>query len=99
MKSPEQRKTESEIQLHKRGIRINVQLPLIESDEEVELRSADDVFRRLVALWAVSGALGSPEASYFRDYVTHHRIESWLSSQEREFMHGACADEVHMQLT
>ncbi|MBC3886580.1 DUF4272 domain-containing protein [Undibacterium griseum] len=50
MKSPELRKELSELILHKRGIRLNLQLPLIESEEEITLRSKDDVAQRLYAL-------------------------------------------------
>ena len=50
MKSPELRKELSELLLHKRGIRINLQLPLIESEDEICLRSSDEVFERLLAL-------------------------------------------------
>ncbi len=51
--TPELRKEASELILHKRGIRINVQLHVIEADEEVQLRSADEVAQRLLALWLV----------------------------------------------
>jgi hypothetical protein len=53
MKSPELRKELSELTLHKRGIRINLQLPLIESEDEIQPRSNDEVFQRLVALTAI----------------------------------------------
>jgi len=53
--NPEYRKTASETLLHKRGIRINLQLPEIESNEEVQLRSAEQLLHRMVALWAVVG--------------------------------------------
>ena len=50
MKSPELRKELSELVLHKRGIRINLQLPLIESEDEIVLRDADTLAARLLAL-------------------------------------------------
>ncbi len=84
--SPEQRKTASEFQLHKRGIRINLGLPAIESNEEVQLRSADALLSRLMALWAVVGAASSAHDTRYRDYIRHHKIESWLSAQEHEFL-------------
>ncbi|MES2069614.1 MAG: DUF4272 domain-containing protein [Pseudomonadota bacterium] len=87
--TPENRKTNSETLLHKRGIRLNLQLPLTESDEEVRLRSGDQVVQRMIALWCVSGAAGSADAGQFgrfRDYVTHNDIAGWLSAGEHDFL-------------
>lgn len=95
--NPEQRKEASELQLHKRGIRINVQLHVIESDEEVSLRSKDEVLQRLIALWAVSRAAQLRDCSQFRRYLTAHQWESFLSAQEREFLFGAPPTEQQYQ--
>ena len=84
--SPEQRKEASELQLHKRGIRINVQLHVIESDEEVSLRSKDEVFQRLIALWAVSSAALARDCTGFRSYLSAHQMTSFLSEQEHAFL-------------
>ncbi|HTD04363.1 DUF4272 domain-containing protein [Undibacterium sp.] len=97
--TPENRKTTSETLLHKRGIRINLQLPLTESDEEVRLRSNEEVLRRMVALWCVSGAAADAvQFQRFRAYVGQHGIADWLSAAERGFLlHDAgypAADEV-----
>jgi hypothetical protein len=91
--SPEQRKVISETRLHKRGIRLNLQLPEIETNEEVQLRSADQLLRRLVALWIVAGAASSGDIARFRAYVTYHAIESWLSTQEYAFLWNDAPDE------
>ncbi|WP_394779518.1 DUF4272 domain-containing protein [Undibacterium sp.] len=95
--TPENRKTNSETLLHKRGIRINLQLPLTESDEEVSLRSSDDVLRRMVALWCVSGAaeaaLAADRAAFerFSHYAAQREAEraGWLSAREHAFLSGA----------
>ena len=87
--SPEQRKEASELQLHKRGIRINVQLHVIESDEEVNLRTSDEVFQRLIALWAVSSAALARNCTRFRTYLEAHQMSSFLSAQEQKFLFGA----------
>ncbi|MDO8313098.1 MAG: DUF4272 domain-containing protein, partial [Sideroxyarcus sp.] len=87
--SPEQRKQASELQLHKRGIRINVQLHVIESDEEVTLRSRDEVFQRLIALWAVSSAALARDCKRFRDYLDANQMTSFLSKQEQTFLSAA----------
>ncbi|MCU6433311.1 DUF4272 domain-containing protein [Undibacterium sp. Jales W-56] len=72
--------------LHKRGIRINLQLPLIESDEEVTLRDKTLVFQRLIALWAVTGAALSGDASYFRRYLAANQMTDYLSGKEKHFL-------------
>ncbi|MFZ6644918.1 DUF4272 domain-containing protein [Undibacterium sp. TJN25] len=96
--TPENRKTNSETLLHKRGIRINLQLPLTESDEEVKLRSSDDVLLRIVALWCVSGAAEAILASdstgleRFRNYIVQRDIAGWLSAREHAFLFGAAPE-------
>lgn len=91
--NPEQRKEASELQLHKRGIRINVQLHVIESDEEVTLRDSDALLQRLIALWAVVSAAQARDCSASRAYLAAHQLESCLSAQERIFLLGATPDE------
>lgn len=95
--NPEQRKEASELQLHKRGIRINVQLHVIESDDEVTLRSADALSRRLMALWAVSGAALARDARRFRDYLEQHQLSAVLSAQEQDFLYAATPTEAQYQ--
>jgi len=88
--TPENRKLTSETLLHKRGIRINLQLPLTESDEEVCLRSVEEVLRRMVALWCVSGAAADAiQFQRFRAYVEQHGIAGWLSAAEHDFLLSA----------
>jgi hypothetical protein len=87
--TPELRKEASELQLHKRGIRINVQLHVIEADEEITLRSKQEVEARLWALWAVSQAAASenPEqALAIYDYLGQHGLLEVLSAQESAFL-------------
>jgi hypothetical protein len=92
--TPEFRKIASETLLHKRGIRINPQLPEIESSEEVNLRSSEDLFRRMVALWAVVGKARQGCGTYFCQYILSHEMQSWLSEKERGFLFDdGCNDE------
>lgn len=84
--TPELRKEASELQLHKRGIRINVQLHVIEADEEVRLRTSAEVEARLIALWAVSQAAISGERSAMYAYLQAHDLTSVLSAQESDFL-------------
>lgn len=95
--TPEQRKQASELQLHKRGIRINVQLHVIESDEEVTLRSADEVFNRLLALWAVVGAAQARDARPYCAYLKAHGLEAVLSKQEQAFLADPNPDQASFQ--
>lgn len=85
--TPELRKEASELILHKRGIRINVQLHVIEADEEVRLRNADDVAERLLALWLVYSAASTPQlkSDYMR-YADHHQLRDHLSPEEVTFL-------------
>ncbi len=85
--TPELRKEASELILHKRGIRINVQLHVIEADEEVRLRSADDVTKRLLALWLVYRIASAPSlcASYLH-YADLHQLRNYLSPAELAFV-------------
>ncbi|MFZ6757524.1 DUF4272 domain-containing protein [Undibacterium sp. Ji50W] len=93
--SPEQRKEASELELHKRGIRINVQLHVIESDEEVELRTPDEVMQRMLALWSVTGAATGGDVVRYRNYLESHGLTTCLSAQEYAFL---CSDEPSEEL-
>ena len=87
--SPEQRKEASELILHKRGVRINVQLHVIESDDEVVLRTPEQLLQRLLSLWAVlgvAGVAGSAGVAYYRHYLETHHLTENLSAQERAFV-------------
>lgn len=91
--SPEQRKSASETLLHKRGIRINLQLPLTEDDDDVVLRFEEELMQRMVALWAVVQTAEQPGNTHFFDYITAQGITDWLSPQELAFLRGDERDE------
>lgn len=84
--SPEQRKEASELELHKRGIRINVQLHVIESDEEVELRTPEELMQRMLALWAVTSVAAGGDVARYRLYLEAHGLGPCLSAQEQAFL-------------
>ncbi|MBR7799856.1 DUF4272 domain-containing protein [Undibacterium fentianense] len=84
--TPELRKEASELLLHKRGIRVNVQLHVIEADEEVCLRSSQQVENRLFALWAVSQAAQTNQTQHFADFFRHHQLWPTLSEHEADFL-------------
>jgi hypothetical protein len=84
--SPQRRKANSESKLRALSVPVNDHLPVIEAEDEVELRSRDEVLRRLVALWAVvdKAYLGSESQS--TDYIVTHEMQSWLSHVELSFL-------------
>jgi hypothetical protein len=83
---PELRKEASELQLHKRGIRINVQLHVIESEEEVTLRSSDELIDRMMALWLVTSAAQTGQLAPYRRLVEMHHLQHVLSADETAFL-------------
>lgn len=83
---PEQRKKKSEAVLLRQAIPINPNLPCIESEEEVQLRSAEELLKRLVALWAVAGAAFLRGNDFFCRYMTENDLVGWLSVSERDFL-------------
>lgn len=84
--TPELRKEASELQLHKRGIRINVQLHVIEADEEVSLRTTEEVITRVIALWALSQAAISGERHAIYAFLQAEELSAVLSAQEHTFL-------------
>jgi len=83
MKSPELRKELSELTLHKRGIRINLQLPLIESEDEIQLRSNNEVFQRLLALTAIRQSLQASQRTTVLDVIRKRQLDACFSECER----------------
>lgn len=83
--SSSQRKENSEAFLRRNAIVVNASLPMIESEEEVELRTPKEVKERLVALWAVAGTAFLRD-NFFRQYFTENQLTGWLSTQERDYL-------------
>lgn len=84
--TPEDRRTASEALLREHGIRINPYLPMIESEDEASLRSEDEVWRRLLALWGVAGTAMLRENAYFKEYFSVGERRNWLSKDEAAFL-------------
>ncbi|MBQ5942237.1 DUF4272 domain-containing protein [Massilia sp. AB1] len=84
--TPAQRQAASEALLREHGIPINPQLPWIEDEHEVRLRSADELCRRLAALWGVVGTAMLRENDFFEDYFSIGDRRSWLSNDEARFL-------------
>jgi hypothetical protein len=84
--TPIDRKAVSESKLAALGLPINNSLPVIKSDDEVELRTPDELHRRLIALWAVTGKAVMGSDSTFAAYIVKHKLQDWLSREERAFI-------------
>lgn len=98
--TPELRKEASELQLHKRGVRINLQLPVIESDEEVQLRSLDEVVERMSALWLVAEivqyaqAVQSVQIADIPTLLDQHGWQSVLSAREFALLNSSSVSQL-----
>lgn len=90
--TPEQRKEYSELQLHKLGVRINLQLHVIEADDEVQMRSVDEVFGRLCALSALYQLLGEGDSEEIHAWLREQSIDKYLSRTERAIVFVSAPD-------
>ncbi len=90
MKSPELRKELSELVLHKRGIRINLQLSLIESEDEISLRSANALAQRLTALRLIRqfSLSGSTQQTILRNDIQAKQLNDCFSVNEQQYIFG-----------
>jgi hypothetical protein len=84
--NPKNRKAVSESKLRALGVPVNEHLPIIESVEEVELRSPEEVLQRLIALWSVVDKAFLGGESHSTDYIVKNNFLPWLSKVEREFL-------------
>jgi len=82
---PDDRKEISESRLRALGVPVNDHLPNIESEDEVELRSPQEVLCRLVALWSVVDKAFLGPKSESASYIVAHDMLPWLSPVERSF--------------
>lgn len=100
--TPELRKEASELRLHKRGIRLNLQLPVIESEDEICLRSIGEIQQRMQALQTVwqhlhgaaparaeQGADASLSANEASFVAMAHRDLAQALAQQPELQHVA----------
>ncbi|MFZ6773258.1 DUF4272 domain-containing protein [Undibacterium sp. SXout7W] len=86
MKSPELRKELSELMLHKRGIRINFQLPLIESEDEIHVRSSDEISQRLIALCLMHQFAQPEQRQAVIDLIESAQLQACFSPQEQSYL-------------
>jgi hypothetical protein len=94
-----QRKENSEALLQRNAIAVNPSLPLVEDEDEVELRTPQEVRERIVALWAVVGT-AFLRNDFFRQYMTENGIVGWLSARERDYLlSDQRTDQQHVQFS
>jgi hypothetical protein len=84
--NPETRKFQSESKLRSLGIRVNEHLPMIETEEETSVRSREEVFYRLLSLWAVVGKAFMGHKARFATYIQKHDLVNRLSDLERAYL-------------
>lgn len=84
--TPEERRAANEALLRERGIPVNAQLPMIEGEDACTLRTEDELWRRLVALWGVVGTAMLRQNTYFKEYFSVRERRSWLSPDEAAFL-------------
>lgn len=84
--SPEQRKSASEARVQSLDLPINENLRLLAADDEVQLRSPEEVLQRMIALWSVVGSAMVPGNRFFHRYIVANRYQPWLSAREMRFL-------------
>ena len=84
--TPEARKAASEALLRDYAIPINPTLPMIDDDESVTLRTEEELWGRLVALWGVVGAAMLRKNDFFKEYFSVDGRRALLSSDEAAFL-------------
>ena len=82
----EARKAANEAVLQELGIGVNPQLPMLDDDDEVTLRTEEQVWRRLVALWGVVSTAMLRQNSFFKEYFASEERRSMLSNDEAAFL-------------
>lgn len=82
----EARKAVNEAVLQELGIGVNPQLPMLDDDDEVTLRTEEQVWRRLVALWGVVSTAMLRQNSFFKEYFGSEERRSMLSNDEAAFL-------------
>ena len=84
--SPEDRKARSEALLKERGIPFLDSLPCVESEEEASTQAVEEVGKRIICLFCVSGTGFEPDDSAFIDYLKENDFWQYLSRQEATFL-------------
>ena len=81
-----ERKRRSEALLSQRGIPFFDHLPVIETQDEVDLRSGEEVMRRAMCLFAVSHAAIVNCTDFASELLARWEVKEALSPMERSFL-------------
>jgi hypothetical protein len=81
-----QRKRRSESVLRRDGVPINVNLPVIETENQAHFRSKQDVAYRALALLVVAVKGEGLEQPMVERLVTQYKLDSYFSPNERAFI-------------
>jgi hypothetical protein len=84
--TPSRRKAKTEALLIKKGIPYLSWLPCIESEEETELRTAEEIGIRMVCLLCVVGVAYHPTDSSCKDYLKRQGLWKHLTRDELTFL-------------
>ncbi|MFC0254605.1 DUF4272 domain-containing protein [Massilia consociata] len=91
--TPEARRAANEALLTQLGIPTNPDLLIIEGAGDTALRSEDELWRRLVALWGVVGAATLQQNAFLKNYFSAGERRAWLSNDEAAFLFNDTPDE------
>lgn len=87
MNSAKQRKQRSVEFIRSLGMEVNPQLPCIDSDEEVRLRTPKEIAERIVALAYTNAlAFGTVTADWVKSQINEHGIEHLFTPKEKSFI-------------
>ena len=93
MKTPEQRKNESMAYLNAKGVNVIDHLPILETESEFKIRSAQDAAKRIICLVFVTDfASGDADESYM-EYIKTHSLQSWFTPEEWNFINTQAPDQ------
>ncbi|MEW6763010.1 MAG: DUF4272 domain-containing protein [Pseudomonadota bacterium] len=83
---PEARREANEKLLQQHGIPINPHLPMIEDAGATTLRTEEELWGRLVALWGVVGTAMLRQNAFFKEYFSPSERRALLSQDEAAFL-------------
>jgi hypothetical protein len=63
----------------------NSWLPPMLDSSEMGIRTEDELYQRMIALWAVVG-MSSTNENYFRDYIVENGMTEWLTEREKRYL-------------
>ncbi|MGG7607640.1 DUF4272 domain-containing protein [Massilia sp. BKSP1R2A-1] len=84
--TPEARREANEKLLQEHGIPINPHLPMIEDAGATTLRTEEELWGRLVALWGVVGTAMLRQNAFFKEYFSPLARRTLLTADEATFL-------------